>query len=64
MSGITIPKFLEGVDLPDSYYVTPNPYQSVESNHVDLLSMSRYARRHGKKLVDLTEEEVKLFIAK
>lgn len=55
------PKFLEGVDLPASYYEMPNPYENAPSCHVNLLEMSRYAKRNGKKLVELTREEVKMF---
>ena len=43
------------------YYGTPNPYKSPPSCQVDLLELSRYAKRAGKKLVDLTEEEIKQF---
>ena len=31
------------------------------SIHVNLLELSRYAKKHGKKLIDLTSEEVKKF---
>jgi hypothetical protein len=55
------PKFLEGVELPNSYYETPNPYKTAPSCNVDLLELSRYARKIGKKLVELTKEEVQQF---
>ena len=55
------PKFLEGVELPNSYYETPDPYKSVPSCNVNLLELSRYARKIGKKLVELTKEEVQQF---
>ena len=55
------PKFLEGVELPNSYYETPNLYKSAPSCNVNLLELSRYARRIGKKLVELTKEEVQQF---
>ena len=41
------PKFLEGVDLPNSYYETPDPYKSAPSCNVNLLELSRYARKIG-----------------
>ena len=55
------PKFLEGVELPNSYYETPDPYKSAPSCNVNLLELSRYARKIGKKLVELTNEEVQQF---
>ena len=55
------PKFLEGVNLPKSYYETPNPYKNAPSCNVNLLELSRYARRMGKELVELTKEEVQQF---
>ena len=55
------PRFLEGVELPDSYYETLDPYKSVPSCNVNLLELSRYARELGKKLVELTKEEVQQF---
>ncbi len=55
------PKFLEGVELPNSYYETPDPYKSAPSCNVNLLELSRYARKNGKKLIELTKEEVQQF---
>ena len=47
---------------PDkSYYETPNPYVNAPSCNVNLLEMSRYAKKHGKSLVELTSEEVEMF---
>lgn len=58
---ITKPKFLENEELPSSYYETPDPYKSAPSCNVNLLELSRYARRIGKKFVELTKEEVLQF---
>lgn len=55
------PKFLENAILAQSYYEQPNPYVNAPSCHVNLLELSRYAKKYGKKLVDLTQEEVKRF---
>lgn len=44
-----------------SYYEQPNPYVNAPSCHVNLLELSRYAKKCGKKLVELTQEEVKKF---
>lgn len=55
------PKFLENKKLPRSYYETPDPYKNVSSYTVNLLELSRYAKRVGKKLIELTEDEVEQF---
>lgn len=60
MNGIK-PKFLENEKLPKDYYKTQNPYENAPSCNVNLLSLSRYAKSIGKKLVDLTKEEVNRF---
>lgn len=55
------PRFLEGDAVHAGYYEKPNPYVNAPSCHVNLLEMSRYAKRNRKKLVELTREEVKQF---
>ena len=55
------PKFIENISLDRSYYETPNPYVNAPSCHINLLELSRYAKKCGKKLVELTENEVKQF---
>lgn len=60
MSGMK-PKFLENEMVQQNYYEKPNPYVTAPSCHVNLLMMSRYARECGKKLTELTAEEVKKF---
>ncbi len=60
MSG-TKPKFMENSTLSQNYYEQPNPYVNAPSCHVNLLELSRYAKKCGKKLIDLTQEEVKKF---
>lgn len=57
----TIPKFMEQVTIQPDYYESPNPYVNAPSCHVDLLQLSRYAKQCGKKIAELTEEEVKKF---
>lgn len=57
----TKPKFMENTIPSPEYYKQPNPYANAPSCHVNLLELSRYARKCGKKLVDLTEDEVKMF---
>jgi hypothetical protein len=43
------------------YYEPPNPYVNAPSCHVNLLELSRYAKKNGKRLSELTEEEVNKF---
>lgn len=62
MSG-TKPNFLTG-KLRKNYYVTPNPYENAPSCDINLLELSRYAKKVGKKMVELTQEEVQLFAIK
>ena len=57
----TKPGFMENSVVNQSYYEQPNPYVNAPSCHVNLLELSRYAKRCGKKLVELTQEEVKKF---
>lgn len=60
MSGMK-PKFLEDTDIKPDYYENPNPYVNAPSCHVNLLELSRYAKKCGKKLIELTAEEVQKF---
>ena len=57
----TKPLFLENTELPAGYFDTPDPYVDAPSCHVNLLELSRYARKVGKKIVELTKEEVQMF---
>ena len=57
----TRPKFMENQVPAQSYFEQPNPYVNAPSCHVNLLELSRYAKRCGKKLVELTQDEVKKF---
>ena len=53
------PKFLENSIVKRGYYEQPSPYVNAPSCHVNLLELSRYAKKCGKKLAELTREEVK-----
>ncbi len=55
------PKFMENKTVDQRYDEQPNPYVNAPSCHVNLLELSRYAKQCGKKLADLTSEEVKKF---
>ena len=57
----TKPKFMENLLIAPSYYEQPDPYVNAPSCHVNLLELSRYAKPCGKKLVELTQEEVRNF---
>lgn len=57
----TKPLFLQPENIDESYYKTPNPYKNAPSCNVNLLELSRYARKTGKKLVELTVDEVAMF---
>ena len=61
MNNGTRPKFMENSTLHSSYYKQPNSYVNAPSCHVNLLELSRYAKKHGKKLVELTLDEIKKF---
>lgn len=55
------PKFLEGKVLEAGYFEKTDPYKNAPSCNVNLLELFRYAKRVGKKLVELTQEEVRQF---
>ena len=52
----TKPKFLKKSALNPEYFKEPNPYMNAPSCHVNLLKLSRYAKKHRKKLIDLTQD--------
>ena len=56
------PEFMKKAVLSKSYYEPPNPYVNAPSCHVNLLELSKYAREKGKKLADLSKEEVNQFL--
>ena len=49
------PKFVRNAQR--GYYEKPNPYVNAPSCHVNLLELSRYARKAGKKLAEITVEK-------
>lgn len=55
------PNFLKESQLTPYYYKQPNPYVNAPSCYVNLLEMSRYAKKHKKRLTDLSAEEVSKF---
>lgn len=59
----TRPKFMENVIVHPSYYEEPNPYENAFSCNVNLLELSRYAKRKGKRISKVTKDEIKQFLA-
>lgn len=55
------PKFLEGIQMTPGYTAPPDPYVNAPTCHVDLPALSRYAKAQGKRLTELTKEEVEKF---
>ena len=55
------PNFLKESQLTPYYYKQPNPYVNAPSCHVNLLELSRYAKKLKKKIADLSAEEVEKF---
>lgn len=60
MNGIKS-NFLKESQLPADYYKQPDPYVNAPSCHVNLLEMSRYAKKYKKRIADLSAEEVNNF---
>lgn len=48
-------------EKPDSYFEPPDSYKNAPSCHVNLLELSRYAKKHGVAIKDLSEEDIKKF---
>lgn len=63
MNGMTLtrPVFLDLDNLPKGYNDEVNPYANPPRSTVDLRAMFRYAAEHGKKMIELTRDEVKQF---
>jgi hypothetical protein len=66
MNGATpeIPKFFEGIDLPEEYFQPLSSPCFDRKVYLDFRKMSSYAKAEGKRLNDLTREEVMLFSTK
>ena len=58
MNEMPKPKFLEGTELPQSYFQAPDPYHDAPSNGVSLLALSKYAKSQNKRIVDLSRQEI------
>lgn len=52
------PNFYKEVQLTSSYYKQPNPYVNAPSCNVNLLEMSRYAKKSGKGLLICLQQKL------
>ena len=59
---VRIPKFMEGDTLPHGYNSAPDPYSEPPVSRYNLRAMVNYALEHGKKVTELTKDEVGLFV--
>ena len=55
------PKFLDGVELPATYYQSPDTYNDAPDCEISLLALSKYVRSRNKRITDLSCEEVLQF---
>ena len=55
------PNFLKNSQFLKSYYEQPNLYVNAPSCHVNLLELLRYAKKHNKRISDLSADEVNNF---
>ena len=60
MNGIRKPAVILAESM-EEYMAPPNPYKNPPRSKLNLLELSRYARRIGKKIEDLTAEEILQF---
>ena len=60
MNGIRKPAIILA-DSMEEYMAPPNPYRNPPKSKLNLLELSRYARRVGKKIEELTAEEILQF---
>lgn len=62
MDNSRLPKFLEGVELPESYFLPQDPYADAPSCNLDLGAFARYARGLGKLPMEVTKAEFEEFL--
>ena len=60
MNGIRKPAVILA-DSMEEYMAPPNPYKNPPRSKLNLLDLSHYARRAGKKIEELTAEEILQF---
>ncbi len=57
-----LPAYIDKDTLTHEFFEPIDPYADPPKCGVNLLAMSRYAREHNKKIVDLTKEEFDQFM--
>lgn len=62
ISAVRIPRFMESQPLPEGYNEALNPYKNPPNSKYNLRAMVNYALRTGKKVPELTVEEVEQFL--
>ena len=60
MNGIRKPAVILA-DSMEEYMAPPNPYKNPPKSKLNLLELARYAERVGKKIEELTAEEILQF---
>lgn len=60
MNGIRKPAVILA-DSMEEYMAPPNPYKNPPKCKLNLLELGRYARRVGKRIEELTAEEILQF---
>ena len=62
MNGTTpIPKYLEGIDLPDWYFKEPDPLYPPPHFIIDYRGLIKYAKKIGKAVTELDRNEINMF---
>lgn len=61
MDNSRLPKFLEGVELPESYFLPQDPYADAPSCNMDLGAFAKYARSLDKLPAEVTRVEFEEF---
>ena len=56
MNGTLKTRYWDGHQPPNSYYEPINPYKAAQKCPFNLQELSRYARKQGKKIAELTRE--------
>ena len=59
----TIVRFWENRSPDASYFKPVDPYREPPVCNINLLALSRYAKSVGKKITDLTHDEISKFFA-
>ena len=62
MDNSRLPKFLGGVELPESYFLPQDPYADAPSCNLDLGAFAKYAKALGKPVTEITREELESFL--